>query len=60
MKRYVCDKCGKLITRDEADESCKQMRNSMSDTDSDIFDVWFWNYCQDCAQKYISQKKQGL
>lgn len=60
MKRRVCDKCGKLITKEEADASCDKMRKSMPDNDPHSFDVWFWNYCNDCAEKYISQKKQGL
>ena len=59
MKKYTCDKCGKEIKREEATNSCLEMRKSMKDNDPHIFDVWFWNYCTECADKYIQEKENS-
>ena len=52
-KKLKCNLCGKVISEDEAEESCKKMRFAMQPNDPNIFDIWFGDYCDECAEKYI-------
>lgn len=55
-KKRPCQRCGKIISYEESLNSAAKIRKKLDDTSTLIFDVWFWNYCDDCAENYQEQK----
>lgn len=49
-KIYHCQNCGKEIKSVECYESAKILRNRIPNDNSSIFDIWFMDYCNDCAK----------
>lgn len=49
---YYCDKCGKKITKQEALDNSIVRRKKLDDKDPRIFDVWFEDWCTDCANNW--------
>ena len=58
-KVYHCQKCGKEIGNMECYESAKILRKRVPDGDPKIFDVWFMDYCNDCAENMDIEKEFG-
>jgi hypothetical protein len=57
---YYCDLCKKEVSRKEAEDSSIAMRKAMKNDDPNIFDIWFGDYCKNCANKYISGEIKSL
>ena len=60
MRKYYCDLCKKEIKKEEAMESCVKMRKAMKNDNKDLFDIWFKDYCKDCAEKYVKGEITNL
>ena len=58
-KVYHCQKCGKEIGNLECYESAKILRKRVPSGDPKIFDVWFMDYCNDCASTIDIEKEFG-
>lgn len=59
-KVFRCNRCGKEIGNLECYESAKILRKRVPDGDPKIFDVWFMDYCNDCAKEMDVEKELGV
>ena len=50
LKIYHCQNCGKEIGNLACYKSSKILRERLPKGDTKIFDVWFVDYCEDCAK----------
>ena len=48
-KIVYCQHCGKAIGNVECYQSAKILRGRFPKGDPRVFDVWFMDYCNDCA-----------
>lgn len=59
-KIYHCHKCGREIRNLECYQSAKILRERFPKGDPRVFDVWFMDYCNDCAREIpLEEVHQG-
>ena len=58
-KIYHCQRCKKEIGSIECYQAAKILRKRIPNGDPKIFDVWFMDYCTDCAKELDPEKEFG-